>query len=146
MGPNFTQGQPRHIAPPTRGQTLSAGQPHRTSSLVEIHGNSAPSTPTSSVYTSVTGASARRHEASGVCVIFQDARYEGLIDECARTVRSIVGRDPGRISMQGCIEIYSNWKHWTCLFPQHGPGRKHGRDMSLLVWQQILASPTQGTC
>lgn len=27
------------------------------------------------------------------------------------------------------------WKHWVCLFPQHGPGRKHQRSISLEPWQ-----------
>jgi hypothetical protein len=70
--------------------------------------------------------------------IFQDARYAELTDECARAIHSVLGRDPGRIRQQGCVEIYSNWKHWTCLFPQHGAGRKHLRDMSLLAWQESL--------
>ena len=35
----------------------------------------------------------------------------------------------------GCVEIYSNWKHWICLFPQHGPGEKHLRPIVLEDWQ-----------
>lgn len=27
-------------------------------------------------------------------------------------------------------------KHWPCLFPQHGPGRKHERQIELEAWQQ----------
>lgn len=75
--------------------------------------------------------------------IFQDARYVGLIDECADAIRTVGVREPGQIRRQGCTEIYSNWKHWTCLFPQHGPGRKHRRDMSLRVWQErlVVANP-----
>lgn len=29
-------------------------------------------------------------------------------------------------------------KHWPCLFPQHGPGRKHSRKIALEPWQQDL--------
>lgn len=29
-------------------------------------------------------------------------------------------------------------KHWTCLFPQHGPGRKHQRPIHLEPWQKQL--------
>ena len=29
-----------------------------------------------------------------------------------------------------------SWKHWPCLFPQHGPGRKHERPIVLEPWQQ----------
>jgi hypothetical protein len=28
--------------------------------------------------------------------------------------------------------------HWICLFPQHGPGRKHERKIELTGWQQDL--------
>jgi hypothetical protein len=39
----------------------------------------------------------------------------------------------------------SYWKHWPCLFPQHGPGRKHERRIALVPWQQQLvdAHPKQ---
>jgi len=29
-------------------------------------------------------------------------------------------------------------RHWTCLFPQHGPGRKHLRPIELSPWQQEI--------
>ncbi len=29
-------------------------------------------------------------------------------------------------------------KHWPCLFPQHGPGKKHDRRIALEPWQQAL--------
>ncbi len=29
-------------------------------------------------------------------------------------------------------------KHWPCLFPQHGPGRKHLRPIRLVEWQQMI--------
>ena len=28
-----------------------------------------------------------------------------------------------------------SWKHWPCLFPQHGPGRKHERELGMAAWQ-----------
>jgi hypothetical protein len=41
---------------------------------------------------------------------------------------------PNKISRTpkiGCTEVASYSKHWPCLFPQHGPGRKHaGSSMS----------------
>jgi hypothetical protein len=39
---------------------------------------------------------------------------------------------------EGCTEVGSCSKHWLCLFPQHGPGRKHERKIELTVWQQEL--------
>jgi len=36
------------------------------------------------------------------------------------------------------VIIFSYSKHWPCLFPQHGPGRKHERPIRLEVWQQSI--------
>jgi hypothetical protein len=43
------------------------------------------------------------------------------------------------------IDVSSYWKHWPCLFPQHGPGRKHTRRIALAPWQQRIvdAHPDQ---
>ena len=38
----------------------------------------------------------------------------------------------------------SNWKHWPCLFPQHGPGRKHLRRIALVGWQQEIVDALPG--
>ena len=38
----------------------------------------------------------------------------------------------------GCTEVAAYSKHWPCLFPQHGPGRKHERTIQLTPWQQEL--------
>ena len=34
------------------------------------------------------------------------------------------------------MALYS--KHWPCLLPQHGPGRKHTRPIVLEAWQEVL--------
>jgi hypothetical protein len=43
------------------------------------------------------------------------------------------------------LYVESYWKHWPCLFPQHGPGRKHERRIALEPWQQriVAAHPEQ---
>ncbi|MCY0945610.1 helix-turn-helix domain-containing protein [Streptomyces antarcticus] len=43
-----------------------------------------------------------------------------------------------RVRKTGChnVKVYS--KHLECLFPQHGPGRKHERAIVLEAWQQKL--------
>jgi hypothetical protein len=43
------------------------------------------------------------------------------------------------------LDVSSYWKHWPCLFPQHGPGRKHERPIALAPWQQLIvdAHPDQ---
>jgi hypothetical protein len=44
----------------------------------------------------------------------------------------------------GCTEIKSTSKHWPCLFPQHGPGRKHERAIVLEAWQQEIVASHPG--
>ena len=44
----------------------------------------------------------------------------------------------------GCVVVQSNWKHWPCLFPQHGPGRKHERTIALEAWQQDVVDEFPG--
>ena len=38
------------------------------------------------------------------------------------------------VQRTGMTEVKSYSKHWPCLFPQHGPGRKHGRPIVLEEW------------
>jgi hypothetical protein len=38
------------------------------------------------------------------------------------------------------VVVHSNWKHWPCLFPQHGPGRKHERRIALARWQRDIVT------
>ena len=48
---------------------------------------------------------------------------------------------PNRVSRTpkiGCTEVSAYSKHWPCLFPQHGPGKKHERKIELTPWQQEL--------
>jgi hypothetical protein len=73
--------------------------------------------------------------------ITQDVRYIGLIAECALAVDSFVGPDgpnAGFVERAGCIDVVSFWRHWPCVFPQHGPGRKHERAIRLEKWQRAI--------
>jgi hypothetical protein len=38
----------------------------------------------------------------------------------------------------GYAEVGSFSKHWPCLLPQHGPGRKHERRIVLADWQREI--------
>ncbi|MCB5167773.1 helix-turn-helix domain containing protein [Streptomyces bambusae] len=65
--------------------------------------------------------------------------WPGLIDECRRAIRAV--RPENKVYVlqrQGCVNVTSYGRHWTCLFPQHGPGRKHDRRIVLDGWQQNL--------
>lgn len=54
---------------------------------------------------------------------------------------------PGQ-ERDGCTAVTALWKHWPCLFPQHGEGRKHTRRIELEGWQQEIvdAHPREFLC
>jgi hypothetical protein len=43
-----------------------------------------------------------------------------------------------RPTPDNCIVVSSYSRCWLCLFPQHGPGRKHHRRIELLQWQLAI--------
>jgi hypothetical protein len=53
-------------------------------------------------------------------------------------------RSVSAVQREGCIELVSFSKHWRCLFPQHGPGRKHERTIGLEPWQEEIVSSYPG--
>lgn len=70
-------------------------------------------------------------------VICCDA-YPDLMAECELAMLDILAKSVGRVRSVGCTEVYSHSKHWPCLFPQHGPGRKHTRRIVLVDWQRAI--------
>jgi hypothetical protein len=68
--------------------------------------------------------------------IFQTSRYTDHIEECAVAMHAVLPNNVLVQPRQGCVEIGSSSKHWPCLFPQHGPGRKHERPIVLAPWQR----------
>jgi hypothetical protein len=48
------------------------------------------------------------------------------------------------VKQTGCPMIKSYSKHWACLFPQHGPGRKHQRKIELAQWQEVIVRKYPG--
>ncbi|NEE02220.1 transcriptional regulator [Phytoactinopolyspora halotolerans] len=64
--------------------------------------------------------------------------YPQLMDWCEEAMSAVLPTKVGRIHHVGCTELYSDSKHWGCLFPQHGSGRKHERKIELVPWQQEL--------
>ena len=48
------------------------------------------------------------------------------------------------VHYQGCTMVKSTSKHWPCLFPQHGPGRKHTRKIELEQWQVVIVQKYPG--
>ena len=73
--------------------------------------------------------------------IFLDRKYPNIVDECARSMgETMPSNEVGRrLTVSNCWEVYSYSRSWPCLFPQHGPGKKHERRIWLAEWQQELA-------
>jgi hypothetical protein len=68
-----------------------------------------------------------------------DARLPGIVDDVEAAI--LVLRPAGkvfRVSAPGVVVVQAHWQHWICLFPQHGPGRKHERPVVLEGWQRAL--------
>lgn len=68
-----------------------------------------------------------------------DDAWPGLIDACAEAIQ--LARPDNkvfRLQREGCKNITCWSKHWPCLLPQHGPGKKHDRRIALEPWQQLI--------
>ncbi|MDX3237734.1 helix-turn-helix domain-containing protein [Streptomyces sp. ME03-5709C] len=65
--------------------------------------------------------------------------WPGLIDACEEAMRAVrPSNSVCRVHTRGCTMVTSYSSHWPCLFPQHGPGRKHERRIVLHPWQQAV--------
>lgn len=70
-----------------------------------------------------------------------DAAYPTVIDEGLTALRSVFPSNSASAQQRRkgrCVDLSLWSKHLPCLFPQHGPGRKHERDVSLRPWQHQL--------
>ncbi len=70
--------------------------------------------------------------------------WQGVKEEMATSLAAMFGSPVTRVPRQGCTEVKCYSKHWTCLFPQHGPGRKHTRPIVLEPWQQEVVDAHTG--
>lgn len=78
------------------------------------------------------------HRAPSLMITLDDA-WPGIQDEAEAALGKVFPENATcRVRRIGChnIKVYS--KHLPCLFPQHGPGRKHERDIALEPWQQTI--------
>ncbi|WTW94365.1 transcriptional regulator [Streptomycetaceae bacterium NBC_01309] len=67
--------------------------------------------------------------------------WPGLMDECEAAILALrPGTKVHRVPCTGYRMITSLWKHWPCLFPQHGPGPKHKRTIELVDWQREIVN------
>ncbi|MDQ0990308.1 helix-turn-helix domain-containing protein [Streptomyces sp. V3I7] len=71
--------------------------------------------------------------------IFCDATQTGLIAAAEDAMRKVMSQPSVRQRRKtGCVEVKSHSMHWTCMFPQHGRGKKHERHIALEPWQQEI--------
>ncbi|WP_447036773.1 helix-turn-helix domain-containing protein [Streptomyces sp. DSM 118878] len=78
---------------------------------------------------------AKQHHLS----IFCNASQVGLIAAAASAMKAVMPLPSVKLRHRaGCTEVKSFTKHWPCLFPQHGPGKKHDRRIALEPWQQEI--------
>lgn len=77
--------------------------------------------------------------------IFNDVRYTDLNARLVDLVTAVKpGGKPYQRRMPGCLATSCAWRHWPCLFPQHGPGRKHERPIVLEAWQREIVQEYPG--
>lgn len=67
--------------------------------------------------------------------------WPGLMDACEAALHSVLPlNSTWRTQCPGCVAVSSSSKHLGCLFPQHGPGKKHHRAIVLADWQRDLVT------
>jgi hypothetical protein len=72
-----------------------------------------------------------------------DAKYPAIVADAAALMARVVPdnkvgrqyRHEGRM-----VTLFAYHQHWGCLFPQHGPGKKHERSIALERWQHHLVA------
>jgi len=69
-----------------------------------------------------------------------DETYHWIVISVADAIEDVRGRRPSisRPRRDRCNVVTSYSRSWPCLLPQHGPGRKHTRDIGLTAWQQAI--------
>jgi hypothetical protein len=82
--------------------------------------------------------------------LFFDARYPRILDAGEAAVRSVLPanrinrlmRSGGYVNSgpRSNVELSVYSRTLPCLFPQHGPGRKHERRIALVDWQRGLVA------
>ncbi len=71
--------------------------------------------------------------------------WPGLIDAAVEAMSAVSGRPAFHVRRKACQEVKGYWKHWPCVLPQHGPGRKHERPIVLEPWQLRVVGQHAGS-
>jgi hypothetical protein len=71
-----------------------------------------------------------------------DNRYPGIITELEALLRRCFPMNSVGVTAEhagcDCVVVWVYSQHLVCLFPQHGPGKKHDRKIELEPWQWRL--------
>jgi Homeodomain-like domain len=69
-----------------------------------------------------------------------DSKYPAIIERCRQAIDILMPTQHAGVlhRSDGCTDVWLCSKHWPCLLPQHGPGKKHTRRIALEPWQQEL--------
>ncbi|MCF3962264.1 helix-turn-helix domain-containing protein [Streptomyces fuscigenes] len=79
-----------------------------------------------------------KHRAHSLAVTCCDD-WPGLLDACEAAMHAVLPDNATcRVRRKGCTDVKVYSKHLPCLFPQHGPGKKHERRIALEEWQQLI--------
>ena len=85
-----------------------------------------------------------RRGVASLSVFCGDA-WPGVASEVRRALEVVMpSSSVCCVARTGCSEIKSYSTHWLCLFPQHGPGRKHTRPIVLEPWQLLIVGREPG--
>ncbi|NEB30510.1 helix-turn-helix domain-containing protein [Streptomyces sp. SID14446] len=79
-----------------------------------------------------------KHRVPSLVITLDDA-WPGIQDSAERALRAVFPHNATcRVRTVGAHNIKVYFKHLVCLFPQHGPGRKHERPIVLEPWQRDI--------
>lgn len=76
-------------------------------------------------------------------IVTCDVAYPGLISECCDAIAAVLPDRRVHVrphNVHNSVRIESSWLGWPGAFPQHGPGRKHGRPIALELWQLAVVA------
>ncbi|MFE0799161.1 transcriptional regulator [Streptomyces sp. NPDC058812] len=63
--------------------------------------------------------------------------WPGLIEACTAAITAVnPSGKASQVQAVGYTSVVGYSGHWPCFFPQHGPGKKHDRRITLEAWQQ----------
>lgn len=78
------------------------------------------------------------HRVQTLTIACCDA-WPGLMEAAADALQAVAPACRVQcVPATGMTEVKMYSKHWTCMFPQHGPGMKHTRKIELARWQQAI--------